>query len=154
MSTLLVCYEKGYTLEELASAFNLTICQVCQQLPHPVKLDKQAWLEISAEHPDVPIAQLADMYNTRLDIVYKMVRGHIANYGAKKATASRILDAIAKHGTEERAAHALGIKLETLQKRANMTSNNRSKYPSIEEVKAFKGTQQEAADHISRSWDC
>jgi len=155
MSALQVCYKNGYTLAQLASAFNLSIMEVCQQLPFPVKLDRSAADEINAEHFDLPVANIADVYNTRVDLVYKALKGQVPK-SVKKASRQDIIDAIALHGSEEVAALKLGISVKTLHKRAEVPVKRHSSYPDPAEVKAFNGTQQEAAEHfnVSRAWIC
>lgn len=154
MSAIVECYKQGYSLQDLATAFNKTIQEVCKELPTPVLLDKATWVEISSLHPTTPILELAEMYNTRLDVVYKLVKGKIIGHGSGKVTRSSALNAVCKHGNEEYAARSLGVKLDTLKSRAGLKREKKTNKALIEEIRAFNGTNEEAAEFfgVSRSW--
>lgn len=153
MSTIKVCYENGYSLAQIAAAFNKSMLEVCQELDYPVKLDKIAWNEICAEFPDLPVRDLASLYNTSIDIIYGLNYGKTLTNGRTKVTRSDIMDAVAKYGNEQIAAENLGISLKTLHKRMKLHTRT---FPSADNVRNFNGTQEEAALHfnVSRAWIC
>jgi hypothetical protein len=143
------CYEAGFTVIEVALAFNVPTVVVCQCVDYPVAITKELWSEITSEHPDKTAKEVARMYNTYDQAIYNAAKRKFAT-GNTKRTKDMIMSQLIKHGSIEEAADALDITTKTASKRLGMKPQKQS-YPSLKDLLAFEGTQQEAAEFFDVS---